>query len=101
LLCALLLALGLSAEAQQQTKVPRIGYVSGSGPVTSDPRFDAFRQGLKDLGHIDGKNMVIEYRGAEGKPDRYPSLVNELVELKVDVLVVPTLPAILAARQAT
>jgi putative ABC transport system substrate-binding protein len=90
------------ADAQQPAKIPRIGYVSGTGSASNPgPYVDALRQGLRDLGHIDGKNVVIEYRGAEGKPDRYSSLVNELVQLKVDVLVVPTLPAILAARQAT
>jgi putative tryptophan/tyrosine transport system substrate-binding protein len=100
-LSTLLLALCLSANAQQ-AKIPRVGYISGTGsPSDPGPYVEALRQGLRDLGHIDGKNIVIEYRGAEGKPDRYPSLVNELVQLKVDVLVVPTLPAILAARQAT
>ena len=90
------------ADAQQPAKIPRIGYVSGTGSASNPgPYVDALRQGLRDLGHIDGKKVVIEYRGAEGKPDRYSSLVNELVQLKVDVLVVPTLPAILAANQAT
>src|SRR5262245_62870028 len=90
------------AEAQQATKIPRIGYVSGTGSHSNPgPYVEALRQGLRDLGHIDGKNIVIEYRGAEGKTDRYPSLMNELVQLKVDVLVAPTLPAILAASQAT
>ena len=98
----LLLLAVYSVFAQQPPgKVPRIGYVSGTGTLSDPgPYVEALRQGLRDLGHIDGKNIMIEYRGAEGKPDRYPSLVNELVQLKVDVLVVPTLPAILAARQA-
>jgi putative ABC transport system substrate-binding protein len=99
---SLILACVHLAEAQQPAKIPRIGYISGTGnPSNPGPYVEALRQGLKDLGHIDGKNVVVEYRGAEGKPDRYSSLVNELVQLKVDVLVVPTLPAILAARQAT
>jgi len=99
---AMLFALCVSAEAQQQKNVPRIGYVSGTGsPSDPGPYVEALRQGLRDLGHIDGNNIMTESRGAEGKPDRYPSLVNERVQLKVDVLVVPTLPAILAARQAT
>ena len=59
------------------------------------------RQGLRDLGHFEGKNILIEYRGAEGKLDRIPSLIAELVQLNVDVLVVATLPAIRAAKQAT
>jgi putative ABC transport system substrate-binding protein len=100
-LSTLLLTLCVPAQAQQ-TKIPRIGYISGTGSASNPgPYVEALRQGLRDLGHIDGKNIVIEYRGAEGKPDSYSILVNELVELKVDVLVVPTLPAILAARQAT
>jgi ABC-type uncharacterized transport system substrate-binding protein len=101
-LCAMLLALCSSAEAQQPAKIPRIGYVSGTGS-TSDPGpyVEALRQGLRDLGYIDGKNIVIEYRGAEAKLDLIPSLVNELVQLKVDVLVVPILSAARAAKQAT
>jgi putative ABC transport system substrate-binding protein len=102
LLVGLALASFRPAVAQQPPKVPRIGYVSGTGnPSNPGPYVEALRQRVRDLGHIDGKNIVIEYRGAEGKPDRYPSLMNELVQLKVDVLVAPTLPAILAARQAT
>jgi putative tryptophan/tyrosine transport system substrate-binding protein len=98
----LLLLPAHSVFAQQTQKIPRIGYVSGTGSSSDPgPYVEALRQGLRDLGYIDGKNIAIEYRGAEGKPDRYSTLVNELVELKVDVLVVPTLPPILAARQAT
>jgi putative tryptophan/tyrosine transport system substrate-binding protein len=90
------------ADAQQPGKVPRIGYVSGTGsPSDPGPYVEALRHGLQDLGYVDGKNIAIEYRGAEGKPERYASLVKELVQLKVDVIVVPTLPAILAAREAT
>jgi putative ABC transport system substrate-binding protein len=94
---------GAVATAQQQAKkVPRIGYLSGRGdPSTPDPLVDAFRQGLRDLGYIEGKNILVEYRYAEGKLDRIPSLVAELVQLKVDVLVSPSLPAIRAAKQAT
>jgi putative ABC transport system substrate-binding protein len=102
----LLVGLGFAsvhlAEGQQPPTVPRIGYVSGtSNPSNPGPYVEALRQGLRDLGHIDGKNIVIEYRGAEGEPGRYQSLVNDLVQLKVDILVVPALPAIRAARQAT
>src|SRR5215470_17587164 len=100
-LCALLLALSFPAEAQQPTKIRRIGYLSGSGPVTSDSRFDAFRQGLRDLGYIERKNILVEYRYAEGKQDPIPSLVSELVQLEVDVLVSSSLPVIRAAKQAT
>jgi putative ABC transport system substrate-binding protein len=99
---AVLFALYVFAEAQQPLKIPRIGYVSGTGnPSNPGPYVEALRQGLRDLGYVEGKNIAIEYRGAEGKLDLIPSLVKELVQLKVDVLVVATLPAILAARQAT
>ena len=87
-LCAMLLALCVSAEAQQPTKVPRIGYLAAklSLPLTW-PRIEAFRQGLRDLGYVEGKNIVIEWRYAEGKLDRLPALAAELVRLKVDVIV--------------
>src|SRR6266508_2949145 len=89
------------AQAQPQAKIPRIGYVSGTGDATNQgPYVEALRQGLRDLGYVEGKNIVIEYRGAEGKSERMPILVTELVELKVDVLVL-TIGAILAAKQAT
>jgi hypothetical protein len=87
-LCATLLALCFAAEAQQPAKIPLIGYVSASGdPNTPGPLVEAFRQGLRDLGYIEGKNILVEYRYTEGKGDRNPSLVGELVQLKVDVLV--------------
>ncbi len=89
------------AQAQPQAKIPRIGYVSGTGDATNQgPYVEALRQGLRDLGYVEGKNIVIEYRGAEGKSERMPILVTELVELKVDVLVL-TIGSILAAKQAT
>jgi putative ABC transport system substrate-binding protein len=101
-LCALLLALTFPAEAQQAKKIPRVGYVSGTGDASDQgPYVEAFRQGLRDLGYIEGKNIVIEYRGAEGKVGRAPSHVAELVQLKVDVLVAPIPSAIRAAKQAT
>src|SRR5437867_691712 len=97
-----LLAVAVLAEAQPQAKVPRIGYVSGTGDRSNPgPYVEALRQGLRDLGYIEGKNIVIEYRGAEGKPDRVPSLVAELVQLKVDVLVSGNFAAARAAKQAT
>jgi putative ABC transport system substrate-binding protein len=103
LLTTVLLTTVASAHAQQPAKIHRIGYVSGTGNASSQgPYVEALRQGLRDLGYIEGKNFVIEYRGAEGKGDRIPSLVNELVQLQVDVLVVPTSrSAIRAAKQAT
>ena len=92
----------ISLAEAQAPKIPRIGYVSGTGSASNQgPYVEALRQGLRDLGYTEGKNYVIEYRGSEGKPDRIPDFARELVEVKVDVLVVPTLPAILAAKQAT
>ncbi len=101
-LCVLLFALSFAAEAQQPKKVPRIGYVSGSGAPTN-PGVDVagFPQGLRDLGYTEGKDILVEYRYAEGMSNRMPSLVAELVQLKVDVVVLPALPAIRAAKQAT
>ena len=99
-LCALLYTLCLPVSAQLPA---RIGYISGTGSASNPgPYVEALRQGLRDLGYVEGKNFEIEFRGAEGKPDRMPSLVTELVQLKVDVLVVPTAAgAIHAAKQAT
>jgi putative tryptophan/tyrosine transport system substrate-binding protein len=97
-----LLLAGAGAQAQQPAKIPRIGYVSGTGDSSDPgPYVEALRQGLRDLGYIEGKNIVIEYRGAGGKVNAGPSLVAELVQLKVDVLVVPISSAIRAAKQAT
>src|SRR5947209_12537623 len=101
-LCALLLALCFSVEAQQPTKIPRLGYLSARGAVSLPRSYsEEFRQGLRDLGYIEGKNILIEFRHAEGKLDRFPSLVAELVQLKVDVLVSTETAAIRAAKQAT
>ena len=103
-LSAMLFALCVSADAQQPNKVPRIGFLSGRGnptPTAPDPNTEAFRQGLRDLGYIDGQNILVEYRYAGGKLDRIPSLVAELVQLKVDVFISGTLPAIRAAKEAT
>src|SRR5438105_10459939 len=95
-----LLALGaapLAAEAQQAAKIARIGYLTSSQGV--NPHLpEAFRQGLRDLGYVEGRNLVIEYREAEGKADRLPALAAELVALKVDVIVAA--PGTLAARVA-
>jgi putative tryptophan/tyrosine transport system substrate-binding protein len=99
---AMHLTLCFPADAQQQGKIPRIGYVSSLGsPNNPGPLGEAFRQGLRDLGYIDGKNILIEARYLEGRLDRIPSLVTELVQLKIDVLVSTTSPAIRAAKQAT
>jgi putative tryptophan/tyrosine transport system substrate-binding protein len=101
LLITVLLFTGL-AEAQQPNKMPRIGLIGASG-TTNNPRsnFNVFLQGLRDLGYVDGKTIVIEYRNAEGKLDLIPILVDELIQLKVDVLVTTNPTAIQAAKQAT
>jgi len=89
-----------AAEAQQAAKVPRIGYVAPN--LAASPHFhEAFRQGLRDLGYVEGRNVVIEYRDAEGKFERLPALAAELVALKVDVILATGTPASLAAKQAT
>jgi len=101
-LCAMLLALSFPVDAQQTKKVPRIGFVSGAGdPSNPGPAVEAFQKGLRDRGYIEGKNILVEYRYAEGRQDRVPSLVSELVQLKVDVLVLLTLPSVRAAKEAT
>ena len=79
----------IPAQAQQPKKVPRIGYLSGSrDPATQSARAEAIRQALRELGYVEGQNIAIEYRYAEGKVDRYPELAAELVRLKVDIIVV-------------
>ena len=93
LVAVTLLGVVLIAEAQQPAKIPRIGYLTGSSPPTSttpDLNADAFQQGLRDLGYVEGKNIVVEYRYLEGKADRTASIVAELLQLKVDALVVIT-----------
>jgi putative ABC transport system substrate-binding protein len=93
---------GAVVQAQQPGKVPRIGYVeSGGNPNSPEASVEAFRQGLRDLGYVEGKNILVEYRYLEGKRDRIPGVVAELVQFKVDVLVVATPPAIRAIKQAT
>ena len=101
LLTTALLSIAPFAEAQQPKKVPRIGFLWGSTPDAEKNRLAAFQQGLRDLGYVEGKNILVEYRYAEGKLDRSPSLVAELVQLKVDVIVVTFLPGTRAAKEAT
>jgi putative ABC transport system substrate-binding protein len=100
-LVTLLLATIPPAQAQQPSaKVPRIGYLTEQSASRSS-RAEAFRQGLKELGYIDGKTITIEYRSAEGKLDRLSDLAGELVWLKVNVIVTTSTPAVLAAKSAT
>jgi ABC-type uncharacterized transport system substrate-binding protein len=89
------------AEAQQPKKVPRIGYLGATSRSTNPARIEAFRQGLSELGYVEGKNIVIEYRFAEGKLDRFPALASELVRLKVDVVLTGGPIATRSAKQAT
>jgi putative ABC transport system substrate-binding protein len=100
-LAALILPLLQSAGAQQAEKVPRIGYLSGSPPSSIAERIEAFRQGLRELGYMEGKNIVLEWRSAEGKRDRLPALATELVHLKVDLIVTAGPLVTRAVKQAT
>jgi len=97
---AALLAAPLAAETQQADKVARIGYL-GTRRGVSPHLPEAFRQGLRDLGYVEGRNVVIEYRNNEGKNERLPALAAELVALKVDVILAAATPHALAAKQAT
>ncbi len=100
-LCTLLFAPCYSAEAQQAKKVPRIGYLSGSSPSANAARYEAFGQGLRELGYVEGKNIVIEYRYAEGKLDRLPVLAAELLRLNVEVIVTAGPAVTRAVKEAT
>jgi putative ABC transport system substrate-binding protein len=100
LIIATLVGCGAIAEAQQPTKIPRIGYINAGTASTNPARVEAFRQGLRELGYVEGKNIVIEYRAAEGKLDRLPALAAELVRLKVDVIVTAGPPGTRAVKEA-
>jgi len=101
-LSTLLLALSDPAQAQPQQKIPRVGYLAGFGdPINPGQPIEAFRQGLRELGYIEGKNIHVDYRYVEEKQERVPRLVEELLQLKVDVLVIPHTGAIYAAKQAS
>ena len=96
-----LLAAPSTGDAQPAGKVYRVGYLT-AGSISANPRvLEAFRQGLRDLGWVEGRNVVIEYRSAEGRFDRLPDLAAELVRLKVDVIVATPTPGALAAKKAT
>ena len=100
-LFALLFALCFSAEAQQPTKIPRVGYLTATSLSAVATRTEAFQQGLRELGYVEGRNIVIEWRSAEGKLDRVPALAVELVRLKVDVIVTGGATDTGAAKEAT
>jgi putative ABC transport system substrate-binding protein len=102
LIAVVLLALGVTAEAQQPKKVPRIGHLSSGGPISESARMEGIRLAMRERGLIEGQNIAIEYRYAEGKRDRLPELAAELVRLKVDVILVSGgNPVVLAAKDAT
>jgi ABC-type uncharacterized transport system substrate-binding protein len=100
-LCVLLLGLGVPVEAQQPKKILRVGYLAAVSAAADAPRLEAFRQGLLDLGYIEGQNIVIEYRHEGGSFERLPELAAELVGQKPDVLVAVTTNAAQAAKKAT
>jgi ABC-type uncharacterized transport system substrate-binding protein len=100
-LCALLFALCSVAEAQQPKKVPHVGYLTVSPLSSNASRNEAFRQGMRELGYVEGKNIVIEWRSGEGKVERKSELVAELVRLRVDVIVTSGPTMTRAAQQAT
>src|SRR4029453_13362896 len=101
LVAVVLLALGVIAEAQQPKKIPRVGYVFGTMSSETSDLLIAIRQGLRELGYLEGRTIALEVRWTEGRYERFPALVAELVHDRVDVLVVATTPGALAAKNAT
>ena|SRR5206468_3726856 len=91
----------LEADAQQAAKVSRIGFLGNSTAALEANLVGPFREGLRDLGYVEGRNIVIEYRWAEGKYERFSALIGELVTLNVDVIVTAGTPATLAVKKAT
>jgi putative tryptophan/tyrosine transport system substrate-binding protein len=100
-LCTILLAFSSPAEAQQAAKVAKIGYLVPSSPAAAADNVEALRQGLRDLGYVEGKTFVLELRYGEARAERFPELARELVGLKVDVIVVATDGAIAAVKRET
>src|SRR5262245_48729371 len=101
LVIAALLSTASFAEAQQAKNIPRIGYLAANSFSAFSARIEAFQQGLRDLGYVEGKTIVIERRSAEGKLDSLPALAAELVRLKVDIIVTGGLGATGPAKKAT
>jgi putative ABC transport system substrate-binding protein len=97
----LLVALPLCASGQATKPVVRIGFLAPGAPVTARVQLDAFLEGMRELGHVEGRTFVIEYRGADGQLERLPALAAELVKARVDVLVASSTPGSLAAKAAT
>jgi ABC-type uncharacterized transport system substrate-binding protein len=100
ILALVILAAPLVAGAQTAGRVSRIGFLGNSNPTQGKPAVDGFGQGLWDLGWVDGQNVSIEYRWADGKLDRLPALASDLVKRPLDVIVVAGHPGIRAAQQA-
>ncbi len=100
-LCAVLFSLCGSADAQQSAKLPRVGFLAQVSSAAISARVDALRKGLNGLGYVEGKNIFIEYRYADGKPDRLPELAAELVRLKVDIIVTAGPTATRAAKETS
>jgi putative ABC transport system substrate-binding protein len=99
-IAVVLVVTGAVAQAQQTRKMPHIGFIGASSPSTAGHWLEAFRQGLRDLGYIEGKNVAIEVRWAEGSAERFPQIITELTQLKVDVMVVSAAAGALAAKNA-
>ncbi len=98
--CSMLLTLPFPAWAQQSGKIPRIGFLGNSTAALEENLVGPFREGLRDLGYFEGKNILVEYRWAEGKYERFPALIGELVAQKVDIIVTAGTPASLAVKKA-
>ena len=98
----IILAVVSPADAQQHGKIPRVGILLPSAPSTAaDANLEAFLEGLRKLGYVEGRNISLEYRWAENREDQYPALVAELIRLKVDIIYTSSTPAVLVAKQAT
>src|SRR5436309_11668715 len=99
----IIIAFPCKADAQQRGKIPHVGILLPSAPTDAADaaNLEAFRQGLRDLGYVEGRNIILEYRWAENREDQYPALVAELIRLKVDMIYTSSTPAALVAKQAT
>src|SRR5262245_25972513 len=100
-LSALLLVLCVSVEAQPAKKIPRVGFLDPTSRAVSNARIESFQQGLRKFGYIDGNNIAIEYRFADGKAEPLYDFASELVRLNVDIIVTRAIPGAVAAKQAT
>ena len=100
-IAVVLVMAGTMAQAQQPKKIRRIGFLTIGSASSATSRFEAFRQGLRELGYVEGQNILIEWRFAEGKREELPALANDLVRLKVDVIVAAGTTATVPAKRAT